>query len=105
MSHHLRRCISGKAAHLALTRIPLKKNGPLPDREQVEGYGIYAVDGWSVSNSLRVLTLILAPFFAFAAYWLVRVDSKDIQSAMALPMFALALIALIFVFREHAGAI
>lgn len=104
ISHHFRRCASGTAAHQALDLIPQKKQGLLPDEEQAEGYGIYAENGWDLWNVFRVLFVFQVPFFVFAAYWLIWIDSKDLQNALAPATYALMFITLLLGFSEYVGA-
>jgi hypothetical protein len=74
LSHHFRRCTTFTNRGSMLRFVPKKKNGRLPDRERVQGYGIYAEDGWDLLNTIVVIVLSQIPFLIFAACWLVLVD-------------------------------
>lgn len=84
---HSQNCLKG---------IPKKKKGPLPNKDKVEGYGIYAVSGWSLWRFLCLLALSQIIGLGFAVWWLVKVDHKDLQNALAPALYVCALLTLGF---------
>lgn len=90
LSHHFRRCAPGLKCKSTLDRIPKKKHGPLPEEEDIEGYGMYAEIGWDPAKSLKILLWTLIPFLVFAIFWVVYVNHQDLQNALMLATLGIA---------------
>ncbi|KAL4908363.1 hypothetical protein BDW74DRAFT_100086 [Aspergillus multicolor] len=74
--------------------IPKKVDALLEQQKGAEGWGLHAVQGWSLYKIVVWMGTFTLIGLLFVMLWLVLVDPKDLQNAFAPGMFLAAMLCL-----------
>ncbi|RAO73074.1 uncharacterized protein BHQ10_009086 [Talaromyces amestolkiae] len=77
-----------------LEMIPKKVDPLLQPHKGAEGWGLHAVQGWSMWKIVLWMGALTVVGLLFVVLWLVLVDSKDLQNAFTPGMFLVAMLCL-----------
>ncbi|KAH6669243.1 hypothetical protein B0J14DRAFT_672109 [Halenospora varia] len=78
-----------------LNLIPKKVDSPLSHEMSCEGWGIHAVQGFSLSKFLRWMGVLLLLHMVFVSYWLLFIDTTDLQNAFVPVGFVITVVGLV----------
>lgn len=81
-----------------------KKVDELLRQKGVTGWGMYAVQGWSLWKMMAWIAVIITLGLVFVVLWLVLVDSKDLQNALAPVMFLSTMLCFAVALPQYLGA-
>lgn len=77
-----------------LEMIPKKVDPLLQPHKGAEGWGLHAVQGWSMWKIVLWMGALTVVGLLFVVLWLLLVDSKDLQNAFTPGMFLVAMLCL-----------
>lgn len=75
-----------------ISMIPKKCNGPLGSKHGTCGWGMRAMQGYSLRKILCWLGFLTALGLTFVAIWLTLVSKNDLQNAFVVPAFLIAVL-------------